>query len=89
MTTIYVDSPPPKYSNQIKETCKQLPSFARSYFKNLFQIVNWFPKYNLIWLSGDLTAAITVGTLVIPQSLAYGTKEFEFFHVSRLTLFNS
>lgn len=72
MATIYVDSPPPKYSSQLKETCRQLPSFARSYVKDLFPIVNWLPKYNWIWLSGDLTAAITVGTLVIPQSLAYG-----------------
>lgn len=72
MTTLYVDSPPPRYQDQVKNKIKQLPSNAKSYFRDLFPIVNWITKYNLIWLSGDLTAAITVGTLVIPQSLAYG-----------------
>lgn len=72
MTTIYVDNPPPRYIDQIKNEAKQFPRNAKAYFKDLFPIVSWLPKYNLIWLVGDLTAAITVGTLVIPQSLAYG-----------------
>lgn len=71
MTTLYVDSPPPRYQDQVKNQFKRLPSNAKSYVRDLFPIVNWITKYNLIWLSGDLTAAITVGTLVIPQSLAY------------------
>jgi sodium-independent sulfate anion transporter 11 len=73
MATLYVDSPPPKYSDQLRGQLRQLPSNTKSYIKGLFPIVNWLPKYNLIWLSGDLTAAVTVGTLVIPQSLAFGT----------------
>lgn len=72
MTTIYVDNPPPRYIDQVRDEVKQLPANAKAYFKDLFPIVNWLPKYNLIWFTGDLTAAITVGTLVIPQSLAYG-----------------
>lgn len=72
MSVIYIDNPPPKYGSQLKNQIEKIPSGTKSYFKNLFPIINWLPKYNLIWLSGDLTAAITVGTLVIPQSLAYG-----------------
>lgn len=72
MSIVYIDNPPPKYGDQLKNQIKKFPAGAKSYFKDFFPIVNWLPKYNLIWLSGDLTAAITVGTLVIPQSLAYG-----------------
>jgi sodium-independent sulfate anion transporter 11 len=72
MTTIYVDSPPLRYKDQLRDQVKQIPDDVKSYIKNLFPIVHWITKYNWIWLSGDLTAAITVGTLVIPQSLAYG-----------------
>ncbi|KAI9362261.1 sulfate transporter family-domain-containing protein [Pilaira anomala] len=71
MTTIYVDNPPARYIDQIRDEVRQLPSNAKSYLKGLFPIVHWITKYNLIWFSGDLTAAITIGTLVIPQSLAY------------------
>lgn len=72
MTALYVDSPPAQYKDQLKQQIKDMPTDTKHYIKNLFQITNWLPNYNLIWLSGDLTAAITVGTLVIPQSLAYG-----------------
>ncbi|KAG2193828.1 hypothetical protein INT47_004695 [Mucor saturninus] len=71
MTTIYVDNPPPRYIDQVRDGIKAMPGQAQIYFKDLFPIVHWLPKYNLVWFLGDLTAAITVGTLVIPQSLAY------------------
>lgn len=71
MSIVYIDNPPPKYGDQVKNQIKKFPEGAKSYFRYFFPIVNWLPKYNLIWLSGDLTAAVTVGTLVIPQSLAY------------------
>lgn len=35
-------------------------------------ILKWLPKYNVKeWLKGDLTAGITVGVMLIPQSMAY------------------
>ncbi|KAG0787281.1 hypothetical protein G6F16_002847 [Rhizopus arrhizus] len=71
MTILYVDMLPPRYTDQFKNFTKKLPHQARLYFQNMFPIVHWLPKYNWIWFFGDLTAAITVGTLVIPQSLAY------------------
>ncbi|KAI8375499.1 sulfate transporter family-domain-containing protein [Blakeslea trispora] len=71
MSTLFLDDPPIKYTDQIKHGIKQLPRNAKIYVKNLFPIVHWLPSYNLTWLSGDLLAALTVGILVIPQSLAY------------------
>ncbi|RKP07373.1 sulfate transporter family-domain-containing protein, partial [Thamnocephalis sphaerospora] len=34
-------------------------------------IVGWLPRYNRRWFAGDLLAGLTVGILLVPQSLAY------------------
>ncbi|MCJ1243004.1 Sulfate permease 2 [Trapelia coarctata] len=41
------------------------------YFINLFPFIQWMPRYNAEWLFGDLVAGITVGAVVVPQSMAY------------------
>ncbi|PGH18638.1 hypothetical protein AJ79_00417 [Helicocarpus griseus UAMH5409] len=41
------------------------------YFINLFPFLRWITRYNLQWLIGDLVAGITVGAVVVPQSMAY------------------
>ncbi|CAO2656980.1 Nn.00g057830.m01.CDS01 [Neocucurbitaria sp. VM-36] len=41
------------------------------YFYSLFPFVHWISRYNLQWLIGDLVAGITVGAVVVPQSMAY------------------
>ncbi|KAK9371638.1 sulfate transporter family-domain-containing protein [Lipomyces chichibuensis] len=41
------------------------------YFYNLFPFIHWIGRYNLQWLVGDLVAGITVGAVVVPQSMAY------------------
>ncbi|KAF2754336.1 sulfate permease [Pseudovirgaria hyperparasitica] len=41
------------------------------YFYNLFPFLRWIGRYNLQWLYGDLVAGITVGAVVVPQSMAY------------------
>ena len=41
------------------------------YPKSLFPFIYWIPNYNLQWLYGDLVAGITVGAVVVPQSMAY------------------
>lgn len=42
-----------------------------TYFRNLFPFTRWIMRYNLQWLAGDLVAGITVGCVVVPQSMAY------------------
>ncbi|KXN69124.1 sulfate permease [Conidiobolus coronatus NRRL 28638] len=42
------------------------------YLKSLVPSIGWIPKYNLSWLAGDLMAGLTVGTMIVPQALAYG-----------------
>jgi len=47
------------------------PSVAGQYLLEKAPIVQWLPKYDLRWLLNDTLAGITVGVLLIPQSLAY------------------
>lgn len=42
-----------------------------AYARSLFPFTNWIMRYNLQWLIGDLVAGITVGAVVVPQSMAY------------------
>ncbi|XP_072168099.1 sodium-independent sulfate anion transporter-like [Diadema setosum] len=42
-------------------------------WKNRFPITIWLPKYSLNFLVSDLLAGLTVGLMVIPQSLAYAS----------------
>ncbi|GIZ43650.1 hypothetical protein CKM354_000686700 [Cercospora kikuchii] len=41
------------------------------YCHNLFPFTKWILRYNAQWLYGDLVAGITVGAVVVPQSMAY------------------
>ncbi len=41
------------------------------YIYNLFPFIQWIGKYNLTWFIGDLVAGVTVGAVVVPQSMAY------------------
>ncbi|CUM63563.1 uncharacterized protein PRCAT00001141001 [Priceomyces carsonii] len=41
------------------------------YLSSLFPILKWILHYNLKWLSGDLIAGITVGIVLVPQSMSY------------------
>jgi sodium-independent sulfate anion transporter 11 len=50
---------------------RSTPSVATTYLLERVPIVHWLPKYNPRWLLNDLLAGITVGVLLIPQSLAY------------------
>ncbi|KAF1923833.1 sulfate permease [Didymella exigua CBS 183.55] len=47
------------------------PSVAAQYLVERVPVVHWLPKYNPRWLLNDTLAGITVGVLLIPQSLAY------------------
>ena len=43
----------------------------KRYFLSFIPFVTWIYRYNLIWFWGDLIAGLTVGAIVIPQSMAY------------------
>ncbi|GAA5823562.1 hypothetical protein JCM11251_000681 [Rhodosporidiobolus azoricus] len=44
---------------------------VKSYFHSLFPFTRWILNYNAQWLAGDLIAGLTVGMVVVPQSMSY------------------
>jgi sodium-independent sulfate anion transporter 11 len=47
------------------------PSASSTYLLDKVPVVHWLPRYNPAWLLNDLLAGITIGVMLIPQSLAY------------------
>lgn len=45
--------------------------FIKHYLISLFPIAQWILHYNYKWLYGDLVAGITVGVVLVPQSMSY------------------
>ncbi|KAJ6784905.1 hypothetical protein PWT90_02378 [Aphanocladium album] len=60
----------PTVAEFIQEITPSWQAIGR-YIYNLFPFIQWIGKYNGIWLIGDLVAGITVGAVVVPQSMAY------------------
>jgi solute carrier family 26 (sodium-independent sulfate anion transporter), member 11 len=50
---------------------RSLPSATADYFVEKVPVIQWLPRYHPRWLLNDVLAGITVGVLLIPQSLAY------------------
>ncbi|CAI1575661.1 hypothetical protein SEUBUCD650_0L01550 [Saccharomyces eubayanus] len=44
---------------------------ASDYLKSVFPIINWLPHYNVSWFIADLIAGITIGCVLVPQSMSY------------------
>ncbi|GME91519.1 sulfate transmembrane transporter activity protein [[Candida] boidinii] len=43
----------------------------KEYFVSLFPICSWILHYNLTWLYSDVIAGVTVGIVMVPQSMSY------------------
>ncbi|KAI9770278.1 MAG: Sulfate permease 2 [Geoglossum simile] len=43
----------------------------KHYFVSLFPFLKWITRYNSAWFLGDTIAGLTVGAVVVPQSMAY------------------
>ncbi|QRV72682.1 sulfate anion transporter [Ceratobasidium sp. AG-Ba] len=41
------------------------------YLSSLFPVFQWITRYNLGWATGDLIAGLTVGLVLVPQSMSY------------------
>ncbi|KAI9720434.1 MAG: hypothetical protein M1812_002940 [Candelaria pacifica] len=60
----------PTAADAIREATPSARDCLR-YLYNLFPFTHWIGRYNVQWLYGDLVAGITVGCVVVPQSMAY------------------
>lgn len=52
-------------------TCSQLLVQLRRFVVYLFPVLNWAPKISLSSLRADVIAGLTVGVMLIPQSMSY------------------
>lgn len=55
---------------------RKFPSVAGEYFYEKLPVIQWLPRYQPKWLLNDLIAGLTVGVMLIPQSLAYAKVRF-------------
>ncbi|KAH8153462.1 uncharacterized protein LAJ45_02275 [Morchella importuna] len=53
-----------------------IPGQLLYYVKSLFPIATWIHRYNLTWFTGDIIAGLTVGAVVVPQSMSYALLAF-------------
>ncbi|KAL6945326.1 hypothetical protein ACO0QE_002776 [Hanseniaspora vineae] len=44
---------------------------AGQYLLSFFPILKWLPHYNVQWFVNDIVAGITVGCVLVPQSMSY------------------
>lgn len=59
-------------SQRLKKHCSCTPNKAKSRILGFFPILKWLPCYKLRdWLLGDIMSGLIVGTLLVPQSIAY------------------
>ncbi|KAG0738826.1 hypothetical protein G6F29_009752 [Rhizopus arrhizus] len=68
---IIIDYEPESYRKQTQEFFHQLPHYIQEYILSLFPVINWIHRYNLQWLLRDIIAGVTVGVVVVPQSMGY------------------
>ncbi|EPB89551.1 hypothetical protein HMPREF1544_03635 [Mucor circinelloides 1006PhL] len=70
-TAIVIDYTPVPFKIKAKAFLRQLPNFFKAYFASIFPILQWIHRYNLTWLVQDVIAGVTVGIVIVPQSMAY------------------
>ncbi|KAI7884796.1 hypothetical protein K492DRAFT_124621, partial [Lichtheimia hyalospora FSU 10163] len=70
-SNVVVDYEDISYKHEIKKGVRAFPRNAANYVVDLFPIFQWIHRYNLMWLVRDLIAGVTVGIVVVPQSMGY------------------
>ncbi|KAI8060685.1 sulfate transporter family-domain-containing protein [Gongronella butleri] len=68
---IFIDYDKESFRQEFERAFKGLPRYTKEYLICLLPILRWIHRYNLMWLLGDLIAGITVGIVIVPQSMAY------------------
>ncbi|KAI8393834.1 sulfate transporter family-domain-containing protein [Radiomyces spectabilis] len=70
-TGIIIDYESVSRKEKARTFVHNLPRSSRNYAVSLFPIATWIHRYNLQWLVRDLIAGLTVGVVVVPQSMGY------------------
>lgn len=48
-------------------------SALKGYLLEKVPVIQWLPQYSPSWIVNDLISGITIGVLLVPQSLSYAT----------------
>ncbi|KAL4801767.1 sulfate transporter family-domain-containing protein [Aspergillus unguis] len=70
-TTLRTDTNTNRFLALSRSSLPRLPSASARYLAAKVPITQWITGYSLSWLWSDLVAGITIGILLVPQSLAY------------------
>ncbi|KAI9247460.1 sulfate transporter family-domain-containing protein [Phascolomyces articulosus] len=68
---VVIDYEDTDYRLETQKFLRELPHFIKEYIIALLPIASWIHRYNLMWLVRDLIAGVTVGIVVVPQSMGY------------------
>ncbi|KAI9490488.1 sulfate transporter family-domain-containing protein [Zychaea mexicana] len=68
---VVIDYDEVNYREETQKFFRDLPHFVKEYIIALLPIASWIHRYNLMWLVRDLIAGVTVGIVVVPQSMGY------------------
>ena len=60
-----------RLARDVPRIARAFPSASAYYLVDKVPVVYWLPKYKPRWVLSDMLAGLTVGGLLIPQSLAY------------------
>ena len=63
--------PSPTVKSWFKSKLKNPKKQVQDYFLSYFPFLTWIYRYNFTWFWSDFIAGLTVGAVVIPQSMAY------------------
>ena len=54
-----------------RRSLRMAPRATAEYIHEKVPIVDWLPQYKYRWIINDVIAGLTLGIMLIPQSLAY------------------
>ncbi|KAI8967034.1 sulfate transporter family-domain-containing protein [Mycotypha africana] len=68
---IVINYTPITFKQKLARTYQSVPISLKRYFQDILPILTWIHRYNLTWLVQDIIAGVTVGIVLVPQSMAY------------------
>lgn len=59
--------------NVVVRGAKSLRHGLKGFVLEKFPVIQWLPNYSPSWVFNDIVSGITIGVLLVPQSLSYAS----------------